>query len=220
MGRSPRKAFPQGGNEQGSKSNKQTKKKQTMRTQKRNEVQAKRAFTLIEMIGVLAVIAILAALLIPKIFEAINNARVNNAAVSYNTVKTALADHYAKYGTMLASNGVPIVAGQNQSTNMDRVLVAEGFMDKPFIVKIGDGINNRVEVVPAVTAATAVDATNTAFDLDGSGAAVNDAPGSVVVLGIIYGVAAGDAKDLNDRIDGATLGVTTGDDLKGRVKYA
>jgi len=179
-----------------------------------------RGFTLIEMIGVLAVIAILAALLVPKIFEAINNARVNNAAVSYNTAKTAIADHYAKFGTMLSSNGVPIVAGQNQSTNMDKVLVAEGFMDKPFIVKIGDGIQNRVEVVPAVTAGTAVDAANTAFDLDGSGAAVNDAPGSVVVWAVIYGVTEGDAKDLNDRIDGATLGAATGADLKGRVKYA
>jgi|KBSSwiStaDraftv2_1062776.scaffolds.fasta_scaffold543703_2 prepilin-type N-terminal cleavage/methylation domain-containing protein len=179
-----------------------------------------RGFTLIEMIGVLAVIAILAALLVPKIFEAINNARVNNAAVSYNTAKTAIADHYAKFGTMLSSNGVPIVAGQNQSTNMDKVLVAEGFMDKPFIVKIGDGIQNRVEVVPAVTAGTAVDAGNTAFDLDGSGAAVNDAPGSVVVWAVIYGVTEGDAKDLNDRIDGATLGAATGADLKGRVKYA
>lgn len=178
-----------------------------------------RGFTLIEMIGVLAVIAILAALLVPKIFEAINNARVNNAAVSYNTAKTALADHYAKFGTLLSSNGVPIVAGQNQSTNLDKVLVAEGFMDKPFIVKIGDGLQNRVEVVPAVTAATAVDGNNAAFDLDGSGVAANDAAGSVVVWGVIYGVAAGDAKDLNDRIDGATLGVTTGDDLKGRVKY-
>src|SRR6266436_5262795 len=35
------------------------------------------AFTLIEMIGVLAVIAVLAALLIPKIFESINSARLN-----------------------------------------------------------------------------------------------------------------------------------------------
>ena len=34
-----------------------------------------KAFTLIEMIGVLAVIAILAALLIPKIFNAINSAQ-------------------------------------------------------------------------------------------------------------------------------------------------
>jgi|SRR5881394_1994651 len=179
-----------------------------------------RGFTLIEMIGVLAVIAILAALLVPKIFEAINNARVNNAAVSYNTAKTALADHYAKFGTMLSSNGTPIVAGVGESTNFDKVLVAEAFMDKPFIVKIGDGTGNRVEIIPAVTAATAVTAANAGFDLDGSGVAVNDAPGSVVVWAVIDGVTAGDAKDLNDRIDGPTLGVTTGADLKGRVKYA
>src|SRR6266508_2239229 len=57
-------------------------------------------FTLIEMIGVLAVIAILASLLIPKIFEAINNARVNNASVTCGTVKTAIADHYAKFGSI------------------------------------------------------------------------------------------------------------------------
>jgi prepilin-type N-terminal cleavage/methylation domain-containing protein len=60
---------------------------------------ARAGFTLIEMIGVLAVIAILAALLIPKIFEAISNARVNNAAVNTQTVKTAIADHYAKFGS-------------------------------------------------------------------------------------------------------------------------
>src|SRR5580765_4982667 len=77
-----------------------------MKIQTKRTGRAARAFTLIEMIGVLAVIAILASLLIPKIFEAINNARVNNTAVSYNTVKTSLADHYAKFGSLLSSNGV------------------------------------------------------------------------------------------------------------------
>ncbi len=47
------------------------------------------AFTLIEMIGVLAVIAVLAALLIPKIFESINSARLNQAVLSCQTIKTA-----------------------------------------------------------------------------------------------------------------------------------
>src|SRR5204863_216829 len=47
------------------------------------------AFTLIEMIGVLAVIALLAALLIPKIFESINNARIGQAVLSCQTIKTA-----------------------------------------------------------------------------------------------------------------------------------
>ena len=61
-------------------------------------------FTLIEMIGVLAVIAILAAVLVPKVFEAINNSRVNNTAMTINTVKTAIADHYAKYGSLVMTN--------------------------------------------------------------------------------------------------------------------
>src|SRR5436190_1160861 len=62
--------------------------------------QEARAFTLIEMIGVLAVIAILAALLIPKVFSAINDARINNACISIDTIKTAVADHYGKYGKL------------------------------------------------------------------------------------------------------------------------
>src|SRR5438045_3145137 len=57
-------------------------------------------FTLIEMIGVLAVIAILASMLIPKIFEAINSARINNTVQSYNAIKTAVLDHYGKYGAI------------------------------------------------------------------------------------------------------------------------
>src|SRR5438067_10837120 len=94
-----------------------------------------RAFTLIEMIGVLAVIAILAALLIPKVFSAINDARINNACVSLDTVKTAVADHYGKYGKLSSSFGtndltLPVA-------NFDRtVLLAEGYLDKPFTAKI------------------------------------------------------------------------------------
>src|SRR5213595_933602 len=101
-----------------------------------------KGFTLIEMIGVLAVIAILAAVLIPKVFEAINNARVNNAAMSCNTVKTAIADHYAKFGglTVDGSSGTPvsITIPATGYTPYDTVLLREGFLDKPFATKIGD----------------------------------------------------------------------------------
>src|SRR6266498_4285711 len=82
-----------------------------------------KAFTLIEMISVLAVIAILASLLIPKIYEAINNARISNTTLSYNTVKSALADHYAKFGALTSSNGVTITAGANEALNFDKVLI-------------------------------------------------------------------------------------------------
>ena len=182
----------------------------------------RQAFTLIEMIGVLAVIAILAALLIPKVFEAINNSRVNNAAVSYNTVKAALMDHYAKFGTLLSSNGVPIAAGAGEALNFDKVLVTEAFLDKPFTVKIGDGVTNHVEVMTALATNVAVTGVNAAYDLDGSGTAVNDAaPGSVVAHAVIYTVTEADAIDLNNRLDGPTLGTAPGTaDLRGRVKYA
>src|SRR5439155_16411112 len=112
------------------------------------------AFTLIEMIGVLAVIAILAALLIPKVFTAISNARVNNAAVSCQTVKTALADHYAKFGS------IPVDGSSGTPTNLtlpalayDTVLLKEGFLDKAFAVKIGDGTTNTTIKVKDISGA-------------------------------------------------------------------
>src|SRR5881397_4045059 len=95
-----------------------------------------KAFTLIEMIGVLAVIAILAALLIPKVFEAINNSRINNACVSIRTIKTAVVDHvgaYAQFNSIWGTNSQPVPL-LGYDTN---VLMAEGLIDKPFAVKIG-----------------------------------------------------------------------------------
>jgi len=184
---------------------------------------SRQGFTLIEMIGVLAVIAILAALLIPKIFDAISNARVNNAAVSYNSVKAALADHYAKYGSLLSLNGVAFATGSSSATNYDSaVLLAEGFLDKPFRVKIGS-TNAHVEAVAGLAATTVATGINSAYDLDGLAAVpINDAGdvNSTIIQAVIPGVTSSDAKDLNDRLDGAALGEVSGVDIKGRVKYA
>ena len=190
-----------------------------------NRTPKTRAFTLIEMIGVLAVIAILAALLIPKIFEAINNARVNNAAISCQTVKTAIADHYAKYGSIpVDGSGATPLPLTVPFVQYDKVLLKEGFLDKPFAVKIGDGTTNTiVQLVPAVATNTAAGPGTGAYNLDGDTTTTfpNDAPGSVVVEAVIVGVTANDAKDFNDRVDGPSLGaaLTVADNL-GRVVYA
>src|SRR5260221_14418483 len=115
-------------------------------------------FTLIEMIGVLAVIAILASLLIPKIYESINSARVNNAIVSYNTVKAAIADHYAKYGALdKSTNGIAL-----NTARYDLALVTEGFLDKLYLTKVGS--TSWVEVITAPGGANPA-----GFDLSGSG---------------------------------------------------
>src|SRR5262245_8189371 len=110
----------------------------------RNKKIRTQGFTLIEMIGVLAVIAILAALLIPKIFNAINDARVNNAVVSYNTIKAAAAEHYAKFGAFdktaagaSIGPGAPPPGGSPGLLYFDAQLLNEGFSDKLFLVKIG-----------------------------------------------------------------------------------
>jgi prepilin-type N-terminal cleavage/methylation domain-containing protein len=200
----------------------------------RNNIKSNaKAFTLIEMIGVLAVIGILAALLIPKIFDAINSARVNGAAVSINTIKTATADHYAKYGILNSSNGTTL-AVTAPITNFDGILVAEQVLDKPLALKIAPS-NIFVSLVPvpatnggAVTApaastfATSTTASDWSFDLAASNnPAVNTVAGSVGVVVCLQGILETDAKALNDIIDGPTLGVALGNspDYLGRVKY-
>jgi prepilin-type N-terminal cleavage/methylation domain-containing protein len=178
----------------------------------------RKAFTLIEMIGVLAVIAILAALLIPKIFEAINNARINNACISLNTVKTALADHYAKYGALNSSNGVPVPA---PIANFDGILLGESFIDKPFETKVST--TNDVNIVQGLAPATVADGSNAAYDLDGSGLANDAGPTTAVVVeAVMQNVSANDAIEISKRLDGDNLSEATSAtaDIRGRVKYA
>jgi prepilin-type N-terminal cleavage/methylation domain-containing protein len=173
-------------------------------------------FTLIEMIGVLAVIAILASLLIPKIFNAINDAKINNAVLSYNTVKTAVMEHYAKYNSFTGStNGAPIGAYTNDFASQ---LLIEGLIDKPFTTRVGT--TNLVKVVGG----SSTIGTAGAYDLDGDGSASETPTGVSVVEVQLVGVAYADAKDINDRLDGSAAPFTfpaapsTPDNI-GRVKY-
>ncbi len=174
------------------------------------------AFTLIEMIGVLAVIAILAALLIPKIFEAINNARVNNAVVSYNTVKAAVMDHYGKYGKF-EKYGTNTLTNPLNTYDTD-VLLAEGLMDKVFQVKVGT--SSRIQSRACAAGNTQPDLGTAAYWLSGSGSAANEATGQWVIEAVIFGVPEQDAIAISERLDGTTLSSTTGKDEKGRIKYA
>lgn len=178
------------------------------------------AFTLIEMIGVLAVIAILAAMLIPKVFQAINNARVNNAAVSCETVKTATADHYGKYGKLDQIWGTNSVTWSgNLCPGYDtNLLMVEGLLDKPFFVKIAGGDPSANSILE-LTQKGAENAGQGYF-LDGS-TNNSTANAQFVLEAVIKQVAISDAKDLNDLVDGTALGassLSTGD-TKGRVEY-
>lgn len=174
------------------------------------------AFTLIEMIGVLAVIAILAALLIPKIFEAINSARVNNCVVSYNTVKTAVMDHYGKYGSLNSYFGTNDMTTP-QLNSYDNTLLSEGLLDKPFTVKLGTNA-----FVQAVVPGSSGGGGGTAGYSLTTNSSINDVVGaSYVVEAVVQGVALQDAYDVSSRLDGALLssGSVTNSDSIGRIKY-
>ena len=177
----------------------------------------RRGFTLVEMIGVLAVIAVLAGLLVPRVFSAIGQSRINTAALGYNSLKSASLLYFGKYGKFAGTGGT--LASSAMSNNWDSaVLLAEGFVEKPFDTQLA-----TLTAVNMVDAAGSVSVTANAagtYNLAGSTAGLNTVIGSSVIEAVLTGVSADDAKELNDRIDGATLGAALGSsDIKGRVKF-
>jgi|ERR1051325_327246 prepilin-type N-terminal cleavage/methylation domain-containing protein len=186
-----------------------------MKIEKTSRTPHRNAFTLIEMIGVLAVIAILASLLIPKIFEAINNARINNAVVSYNTVKTACMDHYAKYGAINQTTNGAAASAANLAA-YDKLLLSEGFLDKPYASALKVGTGATVEAVAGAGSGFPGN-----FDLDGNGTS-DTSSASYVVEVVITNVAFLDAQAISDRLDGtlAPLAmITNGTKTTGRVQW-
>jgi len=181
-------------------------------------------FTLIEMIGVLAVIAILASMLIPRVFEAINSARVNSTAVACETIKTAAADHFGKYGQFDLLNGTTIFQpGTANIANYDvNILMPENLLDKPFFAQIAGADTNGNSIIQLVRASSGNygGPGGTGYSLDGTGT-IATTNATFVLEAIIRHVSQADAKDLNDRIDGTALGTPAGTpDNRGRVEYA
>jgi len=192
---------------------------------KSNPRRQRHAFTLIEMIGVLAVISILASLLIPKIYEAINNAHVSQTLVSCQTIKTSVAQHYAKFLSLASSNGDNLSISGGVFDHFDNVLLAEALIDKPFSVKIGTTANIRILDIASLVSGDQMNNPNInkgAYVLDGDGK--NDVVGQYVVEAVIYGLSQTDARDLNNRLDGSDprFGETPNDqrDPGGQVTYA
>ncbi len=180
-----------------------------------------RAFTLIEMIGVLAIVACLAALLVPMIFEAVSSARIGEALGDLQTCKTAVASHAAKWPSLASDNGINLTVPVSMPyPSYDRVLVAEGFLDKPLASRLGTNATVQLVNISSLTADSSPDGSNGAYDLGGSGQ--NDVTGLYLVEAIIYGVSQADARALNNRLDGAALGEIGNSlhDLLGRVIYA
>lgn len=178
------------------------------------------AFTLIEMIGVLAVIAILAALLIPKVFQAITEARINTVPVGAGTCKTGTIDHYAKFGGLNLRFGTNALTGTVANYD-ETVLLAEGFIDKPFAPRVGSSADVILDTITGNTLAAAVSGTE-GLTYSLAGGTTNDVMGTHIVYAIVNGVPIADAQAISARIDGPAMSAAEGSsaaDLSGRVKY-
>jgi prepilin-type N-terminal cleavage/methylation domain-containing protein len=189
------------------------KEKVVMKTNTKNTTN--HGFTLIEMVGVLAVIAILAALLVPKIFAAINDSRYSSSVASINACKTATMDYFGKKGTFGAA-GV--------ATAFDSELVKENCLERPLACKVAE--TSAKAIVTPIVVADAPTGVGGAYTL--TGVAADKITGSQVVEIELQGVAPSDALELSKRIDGADSGValttlTAADatlaDVNGRVTY-
>ena len=161
-------------------------------------------FTLIEMVGVLAVIAILAALLVPKIFAAINDSRYSNAVASINSVKTATMDYFGKNGSFA------------RTLTFDTVLVSSNHLERPLACKLAEtSASAQVVALAAAAAVGNLDGKGGNYTLDN----LSTLTGDSVVQIKLEGVALNDARELSNRIDGPTLSTAAGADTLGRVVY-
>lgn len=178
-------------------------------------------FNLVETVGALAVTAILAAILVPKIFAAISEARVNHAVGSLAAVQSAAITYVKKYGRVGGVGGSAYPTGTTL-TNWDAaVLVVEQLIEQPFRSRLGGSA--QVVVRDCAAADTVPDGTNAAYDLDGNASlGVNDAAGDKIIECTLQSVSREDAWELSRRIDGPALSAadkTAAEDLQGRVKY-
>lgn len=185
---------------------------------------ARRGFTLIEMIGTLAIIATLAALLLPKIFGVINQARVMETVGSYNAVRSAAVTYAAKHGLIGDVNGAAFNFATNPpaATDWDKnVLFKAGLLDQSFRSRIAE--QSIVQVRAPLGVSADPDGSNSAYHLAILSPVANHTAGGGAVLDVrLVNVTREDAQELNRLIDGpaANLGESVpGTDLEGRVKY-
>lgn len=201
-----------------------------------------RGFTLIEMIGVLAVVAVLAAMVLPKVFDVIAEARVNALAASVKAYETAVTQYYSDIGNLLPldSSGVPKAESSGDSstaTSMaarltlsrsDSLVTAKGLWPKfrgPYLEKFDTasppaiGTAMYIPATAAVNYDTTVSATNLGWDLKGDDGKSDIPTGANVVYYRLIGLSLEDF-DRFDSIVDREIGTTAATkQLRGRAKY-
>ena len=175
----------------------------------------------------MAVLAILATLIVPRVSNranparvvgAVNQAQVDQVLASVQAVKAAAAQHCARFGSLASRNGTAFPVGASYD-NYDAILLSEQLLDQPFRVSLGTGATIRLLNVAGHSFSSRLGFVEGVYDLDGRGA--NGVAGASYVLeAVISGVTENEARALNDALDGPALGANPGeDDTRGKVTY-
>ena len=108
-------------------------------------------YSLLELVLVLAIVSVLVGLLLPKGFDALRSARIQQVQKTVDTLKTALTDYLSMAGgngslprtegTGIPTSGAALTGAtdiaKGNSARLDTVLLATGRIDKPLALRMG-----------------------------------------------------------------------------------
>ena len=108
-------------------------------------------YSLLELVLVLAIVSVLVGLLLPKGFDALRNARIQQAEKTVDTLKTALTDYLSMSGgngslprtegTGIPTSGAALTgatdAAKGNAARLDTVLLATGKIERPLSLRMG-----------------------------------------------------------------------------------
>ena len=121
---------------------------------KQRSLKSAQGFTLLELALVLAIIAVLVSTLLPKGFDALRNARVQQVAKTVDTLKTALVSYLTlpggngsiprTEGTGIPTSGPALTAASDpakgDAARLDAVLLTSGVLEKPLNLRMGNQV--------------------------------------------------------------------------------
>lgn len=110
-----------------------------------------KGYSLLELVLVLAIVSVLVGLLLPKGFDALRNARIQQAGKTVDTLKTAITDFLTMpggkgslprtEGTAIPCSGAALAGAtdvaKGNGARLDAVLLATGKLDRPVSLRMG-----------------------------------------------------------------------------------
>ncbi|AHF92528.1 hypothetical protein OPIT5_22090 [Opitutaceae bacterium TAV5] len=115
-----------------------------------------KGFTLLELGLVLGIIAVLVAILLPKGFDALRHARIQQVAKTVETAKTAIVNYLSlpggngnlprTEGANIPVTGAGLIAASDEvkskAARLDAILLLTGMLEKPISVRMGSQVRN------------------------------------------------------------------------------